>query len=228
MRQFTDKPIYAIGNYVYSFFTVNLLFILFNPLFFFLYLFVPLETSHSLVVFVSMITMGPAFGAVFYAMGKLMREKEISPVADFWRGYRMNFSLSIKYWLAQLVVLFILFTNTYYIWGTGQFSVFFLFFIVLMVAMLSINLYAFPILSRFEMTPKNLWIYATLYVFKYWRLTLFNLTTLVAFYLIYFQFPVLGSLFLISLTAYFILYNGRKVWEQMEEDKQQEAVAPRK
>lgn len=161
--------------------------------------------------------MGPAFGAVFYTMGKLVREKEISPIQDYLKGYKQNFKISLGYWSGQLLLLFILVVNIRYISVSGEMSSFLLFFMIFFLFVLVLNLYAFPILTRFEMKLKNLYLVSAFYLFKYWKLTLFNLTTVISFSLIYYQFPLLSFLFSSSLTPYFLMFNMKKLVEKIEE-----------
>lgn len=217
MKPITERPIFAIVNIIYILLLVNFYFVVANPLFFYLYLFAPVTLNESLLVFASAITMGPAFGATFFVMGKLVREGDVSPTKDFWRGYKMNFWVSLKYWAVQLVVLFIIFFNLTYIFETGEFSTFSWFFILLFALVFSLNFYAFSILSRFGVTVKNLWIYTVINLIKKWRLTIFNLTTLLACYLIYITFPAFTSLFFMSGVVYFIAFNNKKLLQEMEE-----------
>jgi len=217
MKPITERPIFMIVNTIYALFMVNLYFVLANPIFFYLYLFVPTTIDDTLIMFLSAITMGPALGATFFAMGKLIREGDVSPTKDFWRGYKMNFMISLKYWLVMLLLLFVVFVNLTHIFDTGQFSAFSWFFIILLALIFTLNFSAFSILSRFGVTVKNLWIYAVLNLFKKWRLAIFNLTTFLACYLIYVTFPVLISLFFVSGTVYFIAFNNKKMLMEMEE-----------
>jgi len=171
------------------------------------------------LILLSLIPTGPALGAVFYTMGKLEREKEISPLADYIKGYKQNFRVALLYWIPQLLLLFIFFNNYYYITRTGNFSVFILLNVCLIIFVLALNLYAFPILVRFEMTLKNLWIISCLYFFKHWKSTFLNMTTLLSFAIIYFQFPFITLLFLASILPYFVMRNLRKLLEEMESKK---------
>ena len=188
-----------------------------------LFLYITFFTSISIealgLILLSLIPMGPALGAVFYTMGKLQREKEISPLADYIKGYKQNFKISLAFWIPQLLLLFILFNNYYYITRTGNFSVFILLIIFLLIFVLALNLYAFPILVRFEMMLKNLWIISCLYFFKHWKLTFLNMTTLLSFAVIYFQFPFITLLFFSSIVPYLIMFNLRKILEEMETKK---------
>ena len=211
-----DKPLFVIVNNFYNFFIINLYFMLSNVLFVYVTFFTDLGFAALGLILLSLIPMGPALGAVFYTMGKLQREKEISPLADYLKGYKQNFKLSLLYWLPQLVLFFILFNNYYYITRTGNFSIFIFLTLFLIVFVLGLNFYAFPILVRFEMRVKDLWIISCLYFFKHWKLTFLNLTTLLSFAVIYFQFPFITLLFFASLLPYLMMFNLRKILAEME------------
>jgi len=217
VKLITERPIFIMIHYLYLFLLNNLCFLLSNGLFFFVYLTMDLKFDYIGLLFISLIPMGPAFGAVFYTMGKLVREKEISPIQDYLKGYKQNFKISLGYWSGQLLLLFILVVNIRYISVSGEMSSFLLFFMIFFLFVLVLNLYAFPILTRFEMKLKNLYLVSAFYLFKYWKLTLFNLTTVISFSLIYYQFPLLSFLFSSSLTPYFLMFNMKKLVEKIEE-----------
>lgn len=213
-----DKPLFIITNNFYNFLLVNLLFMISNIIFLHINFFTSISFNSALVFMVSFIPMGPALGAAFYAMGKLQREKEISPIKDYFRGYRQNFKTSLMFWIPQLIIVYLLFGNYYHITRTGEFSVFILLTIVLLVFVLTLNLYAFPVMVRFEMSAKNLWIISILYFFKHWKITFLNFTTLVSFAIIYFQFPFISLLFLASIIPFLIMMNLRLLLAEIEEN----------
>ena len=215
----SEKPLFVIVNNFYNFFIINLFFMVSNILFLYITFFTSISFEALGLILLSLIPMGPSLGAVFYTMGKLQREKEISPLVDYIKGYKQNFKISLAFWIPQLFLLFILFTNYYYITRTGNFSVFLLLIIFLLIFILALNLYAFPILVRFEMTLKNLWIISCLYFFKHWKSTFLNMTTLLSFAIIYFQFPFITLLFFSSIVPYLIMFNLRKILEEMETKK---------
>jgi len=212
----SEKPLFVIVNNFYTFFIINLFFMVSNILFLYITFFTSISIEALGLILLSLIPMGPALGAVFYTMGKLQREKEISPLADYIKGYKQNFKISLAFWIPQLLLLFILFNNYYYTTRTGNFSVFILLNVCLIMFVLALNLYAFPILVRFEVTLKNLWIISCLYFFKHWKLTFLNMTTLLSIAIIFFQFPFITLLFFASILPYLIMLNLRKVLEEME------------
>lgn len=212
----TERPLFIIINYIYMLFMINIYFVFSNLLFFYGYFFADTAFDYLAIIFISLIPMGPALAAVFYTMGKLVREKEISPMKDFIKGYKQNFKISLSYWLGQLSLLFILTLNYYYITRTGELTGLLPLFLSLGFFLLTLNLYAFPILTRFEMKTKNLWILSAYCFFKHWKLTLLNLTTVISFVFIYYQFASLLFLFFSSLLAYFLMYNLRNLFERLE------------
>lgn len=216
MKMITERPIFIIVNYIYAFFIINFYFILSNLLFFYGYYFTNAVFDYLALIFILLIPMGPALGAVFYTMGKLVREKEIQPMKDYLKGYKKNFKIALSYWMTQLCLLFILTLNYFYITETGELTILLPFFIFLLIFILSLNLYAFPILSRYEMKLKNLWIVSAYYFFKHWKLTLLNLTTILAFVLIYYQFASIVFLFFTSVISYLLMFNLKPLFQRLE------------
>jgi len=78
-------------------------------------------------------------------------------------------------------------------------------------------LYAFPIISRFEVKIKNLFIVSLYSNYKFPKATILNATTVLAFGVIYWNFPSLSVLFSISLIGYFIMYNLQEPLSYLEE-----------
>ena len=215
-RLLSEKPLFIIITYFYTFFIINTYFMVSNLFFIGVTFLTTTTISNSGIILLSLIPMGPALGAVFYTMGKFVREKEISPLKDYVKGYRQNFKLAFFYWILQLLIFFVLLNNYYYITRTGSFSIFILLTVFLIIFILGLNIYAFPILVRFEIGFKNLWIVSCLCFFKYWKLTCLNLTTLLSFAIIYFQFPFLTLLFLASVLPYLVMFNLRKLLKDIE------------
>jgi len=209
----SDKPLFTIVNNFYAFLLVNACFMISNLLFLVVFF---LGIGERSLMLISLIPAGPALSGAFYAMGKLQREKQISPWTDYWKGYKQNFKIALVYWVIQLILLFILLNNHYYITRTGNFSVFIFLNLALTIFVAGLNLYAFPIMVRFEMKVKDLWIISILYFFRHWKLTFLNVTTVISFAIIYFQFPFLTLLFLTSIVSFLVMLNLRKVLLEME------------
>lgn len=215
-KSITDRPIYTMVKYLYFFFLTNFYFIMCNLLFFIVFYLADLVFENILLFYITLIPMGPSITAVLSSMGKLVREKDVNPTKDFFISYKKNFIPTMKYWLIQLTIIFILLIDI--LQSATDTSLFSIVYLILLIVCILIMIYAFPIISRFEVKIKNLFIISIYANFKYIKTTLLNASTIVAFGFIYFNFPSLSSLFTISLIGYFVMYNIQKPLILMEEE----------
>lgn len=205
-----------IVKYLYYFFLTNFYFIICNFLFFIVFYLADLVFENILLFYIALIPMGPSITAVLSSMGKLVREKDLNPTKDFFKAYSVNFIPTMKYWLIQLTIVFILLIDI--LQSATDTSLFSPVYLILLIVCIFIMSYALPILSRFEVRIKNLFIISIYANFKYIKTTLLNISTVVAFGFIYFNLPSLSSLFMISLIGYFVMYNLQKPLVLMEEE----------
>ena len=218
-RSITDRPLYTMVRYLYYFFLTNFYFIVCNLLFFIVFYLADIVFENILLFYVTLIPMGPTITAVLSSMGKLVREKDLHPTKDFFIAYKTNFITTMKYWLIQLTVIFILLIDI--LQTATDTSLFSMIYLILLMVCILIMIYALPIIARFEVKIKNLFIISIYANFKYIKATLLNVSTIVAFGFIYFNFPSLSTLFTVSLIGYFVMYNLQKPMIQMEEEMSQ-------
>lgn len=213
-KSIIERPIYQIINYIYAFFMTNLYFLLLISPFIVVYYLAEFTVQNILLYYVTLIPFGPAFAALLKTMDKLISDKVIRPTADFWQFFVRNFKVSTKYWLIQWTILVILIIDIYYAnLNIPSLSIVFLIFIVFFLLLI---LYTFPILTRFEVKLKNLFIVSIYSLFRYIKVTLLNATTLLAFGVIYYIVPGITVLFFMSLICFFIMYNLQPVFNQLE------------
>ena len=131
-----DGPLYRIGNIIYYLIVTNILWVIFSlPLF----------------------TAGASTTALFYVIGKVVRDDDVSTIKDFWKSFKLNFKQSTIVWILMLVIYGIIFINIRNINILGSMSKFILpVQIAILIEIVIITIYIFPILSRYEMTTKNL------------------------------------------------------------------------
>ncbi|GAA5417225.1 hypothetical protein Pryu01_02288 [Paraliobacillus ryukyuensis] len=214
-KSIIDRPIYTIVNYIYAFLTTNFYFLLANSLFIIVFFLADFTIQNILLYYVALLPFGPAIAALFGVMGKLVRDKVTQPTKDYWYYYRKNFKIAMKYWLIQATIFLILIIDIYY----AQLFISFLaplFFIFLIVSGF-IMLYAFPILTKFEVKLKNLFFVSFYANFHYFKKTLLNLTTVAAFGVIFYVLPGVATLFITSVTCFFIMFNLQTTFGQMEQ-----------
>lgn len=216
LKSIIDRPVYTIMKYLYYFLITNFYFVLCNILFFSAFYLVDFTFENILLFFVTLIPMGPSVTALFFTMGKLVRQKEVNPTSEYFKAYKSNFLMTMKYWSIQLTIIFILVIDVYY--STSNDNILSPFFLILLLICLFIMLYAFPIIARFEVKIKNLFIISIYSNFKFPKAALLNMSSLIAFGIIYIKLPSISSLFSISLLAYFIMYNLQEPLERLKVD----------
>lgn len=218
-RAMIDRPVYMIMKYMYVFLIINFYFIICNLLFFVVYFFADFTFENILLFYLALIPMGPSLTAVFFTMGRLVREKEVNPSSVYWIAYKKNIGISLKYWLLQLTVMFILIMDIYY--ATNNIDILSPLFLVLLIFSLLIMMFAFPIIARFEVKLKNLLIISIYSIFKFFKTTLLNATSIIAFGVIFYYYPSISALFFISLIAFFMMYNMKDSLTLMEKKMSQ-------
>lgn len=213
-KSILDRPIYQVTKYVYYFFIVNFYFILTSLPFLIIFFIADFTFQNILLFYLALVPMGPSITAILSTMRKLTVEKEIRPTIDYFTAYKRNFSMTIKYWMIQLTILLILAIDIFY--STNRANMLSPIFFILMIVCFFIMMYAFPILSRFEVKIKNLFIVAIYSNFKFLKVTILNATTIAMFGFIYWTFPSISVLFSMSLIGFFLMYNLKQPLEYLE------------
>jgi uncharacterized membrane protein YesL len=121
-----------------------------------------------LLVCLPVITIGPANTALYYAVVKVIRKERGYLLREFFKSFRQNFKRGAIAGIIMLVVNSLLVYDVYYALNMANVdntkgSIFLGVFIAFFLLAVSFNIYAFPILSRFEMTVKQL-IKASVYM----------------------------------------------------------------
>lgn len=211
-----ERPLYLIAQYVYYFLIVNLQFLLANSLFIISLFLFEWTLDNILLFYLVLLPAGPSLASLYATMGKLIRTKDVRPFLDFWLYYKKLFRIGLTYWAIQWTVIVILLIDIRYanIYMSTLSPVLW----VLLIFSLFIMLYAVPILTRFEVRIKNLLLVSVYSIFKFFKTTLLHLSTLLSLIIIYLFAPSFSILFLMSATAFFIMFNMRKPFEIMEKD----------
>jgi len=214
-KNFVDSLLYKITTYIYIFFITNLLFILSNVLLI-IVLFETNLISTTLFLFISFLPVGPALGALFYSMGKLVREGDINPVKTYLKGYAMNFKIGFSFGAILSLLLISMIINLGLIFSTFWLSIIFM---LLITLVLMIGLYGFAILSRFEMRLKNLCFLSIYWTFKRWPITLYNLVISAFIATAFSILPAYVLPFFASVYVYWIMRILKNTLSDLEEQR---------
>jgi uncharacterized membrane protein YesL len=105
---------------------------------------------------IPVITAGAGIAAMYYAMMKMIRQHEIRPVKDFWKGFSENFKRATLIWIILIALTVILFLDFRIVafmgaWAHGLWIG--LAGVVLII--LTMAMYLFPIMACFYGTLKE-------------------------------------------------------------------------
>lgn len=223
MAKITKQPgigaLYTFTEYFYSLFMTNFYFLLCNILFILALFTFDIRTETLIVYTIAAIPIGPSLAALFACMGKLIRDKEITPTPCFFNAYRENFKASMKLWSVVLLTLFLLLVDVNLSSNSSRLTVIrpVLIGLIFLVSIVSIR--AFSILSRFEMNLKDLIAVSIYYFAKKLPKTIISILVVVGIF--YFSLYVFNYalLFSFSLSCFIIMFNDKAMFAELE-DKQ--------
>ena len=115
-KEFYDKPLYTISNYIINFFLSSVYLSICNILLILFFIFTAISSGelNLFFLFISLIPLGPSLGALYSTIGKIIREKDIYFSSYFWSSYKNNFVSYLKLWLIELIIITVLFIDFQY------------------------------------------------------------------------------------------------------------------
>ena len=158
-----------------------------------------------LIVCLPIITIGPAYTALYYTLMKSVRRGRGYLVKNFFHSFKQNFVQGACAWLVILLFGGSAGLLAYSGWkqtdeGGGSLMIFWLA-VFVMIFILCFMVWIFPSLSRFNFTVGKLFAFSGLVAFKYIYLTAGILMMFVgAFFISYFCIP----LFILCMPALFV------------------------
>lgn len=222
-REFGEGPISTITNYILCFLLSNFYFFLMNiPLVYITIVLLangknPLPSGFGVIVLLCCIPIGPAATALCSTMGKLVREKDIVVTKTFFKAYKQSFLQSLFLWTLELIILVSAYLNLNYLAVNHYSKIITIFIYVIIIYVVNIGIYAFPIVSRFYLKSKDVLKFSIYYAFKKINTTILNIGTIVLAGYIILNVSNFISLFIISVACYIIMYNEQKVLVEIEE-----------
>lgn len=221
IQDFYDKPIYTIPSYLFNFLLGGLYFFICNillVLFFSATLINP--NGFSLVLlFISLIPMGPALAALTSSMTELIREKSISFTSYFFKSYKRNFISTLKLWCIILFVLLLLFIDFQYFYLNLAKSGLYIIFVILGIYVLILSSYAIPINSRFELNLKDIFILSTYYTIKKLHITILKIVLIMVAYYLTLKIHNFLTLLIPSVLSFVISYYDNIILKEIESKK---------
>ena len=227
-REFGEGPIYTITNYVFWFLVGSLYFGLCSILFLFVFL-TPQENPDSSVLFIliiSLIPTGPAITALMSVMGKLVREKDARLTRDFFTAYKQGFKQSMVIWLLELGTITILIIDILF-FKKQSYGIFVIpIMYVIGIVILLMGLYAFPLISRFQLKTKDVIRLSFYYTIVKFKITFLNIAALFIGGFLLYKYTSIAIFFVTSAVCYMIMFYEKDILKELEDQigqgKQQE------
>lgn len=225
-KDFGEGPLFTITNYIWWLFLGNFYFMLCS----FLLILTIVAYKEKLFTdglgffLISLLPEGPAFTALLSIMGKLIREKDINVTYDYFKAYKINFIQSLFAWTLQVIVVFIIIEDLR-ITRTMIYGKFIIpIFIMILIFLIVIGFYVYPILTRFYLSIKDLTKLSIYYSIKKIKNSLYAVF-IVTFAVFMIKYMAILSLFLFgSVISYLIMYVQQDVLKEIEEKKKNDAT----
>jgi len=143
---------------------------------------------------IPIITIGPASTALYYVMVKVIRRERGYVFREFFRSFKLNFKKGAIVGILMLIVTVILVFDLVYAWQMAgaqadKGSLLLGVFIGIAFLFICFSVYVFPILSRFDMTVKNLIMSAVFMSMRYIYFTVPIILIYAAAAVIIYYFP---------------------------------------
>ena len=217
-KEFGEGILYTVTNYIYWLLLTNCYFWMANVLLLLAVLTLKPTVSNLALYFLALIPTGPAFSALCYAMEKLVREKSLSPTADFFRGYRVNLKDTMRMWLPMLAILFILVVDIHYYNSEPSTANQMLGAVLSVILLLFVvgSLYAFPINAKFKFRVRDVYRLSVYYSFKKRRATIGNAAIIFITLFVMSVTVDLIILFLASPVGFLLMWNSQEVMHDVK------------
>lgn len=225
-REFGEGPIFTITNYIFWFMAGSFYFAICNILLILTFLALAAadpqqatnggaDFSFLTMLLISAIPAGPAITALLSAMGKLVRDKDVSITKDYFRAYKENFKQSLFIWVIELAAIGILMIDLYFFsrQSYGTFLVPFIYAIGIVI--IAMGLFAFPIISRFHMKTKDVIRLSFYYSIVKFKITFLNIAAIIIAAFVAYRFSI-TIIFVSCAVCYLLMYYQKDLFKELE------------
>lgn len=217
-KDFYDRPIYTITNYFIGFLLSSIYLAICNIflILFFIFTTISPDKFNLFILFICLVPLGPSLGALYSAIGKIIREKDIYFSSYFWNSYKKNFVSNLKLWLIELIIITILFIDFQYFYLNMPQKGIHIIFAILIIVSLVIGFYAFSINSRFEIKLKDLLLLSLYYMIKKFPLTILKIAVIALGYYILKYASIVFLIFMPSMICIIFFYYDKIMFSELE------------
>ncbi|MBE5965472.1 MAG: DUF624 domain-containing protein [Lachnospiraceae bacterium] len=217
---FNMEKLMSFFDYVYYFFVLNILFQLSNIPFLGFYFLVGISSigEYLPLFLLCLLPMAPSLCALFHCMNKLVKNKDIYPFREYFKGYRMNFMQSAAMGVIQLMAVFMLCTSIKYFVHVPKVAIFTVTFILVLAVIILMTPFLYLFISRYIM--KNIQIIKNAFAIVIGK-PLYALANAVIFLFMLVLFEVMAGttfLFMGSIYSFLIVITNRKLFSKLESE----------
>lgn len=219
-KNYGESKMYTITSYIMWFCLSSVLFVLLNiPTLFLLFFARNINDlkNFGILAPILLLTIGPSFTALLYSMGKLYREKEISVIKTFFKGYKISFIQSLIVWALQVALTYFLIIDISFLskLGTNPYLISLWYGLIFLVFLTTIHTY--PIISRFSMKTIDVLKLSFLYSIKKFYITAADIAFMGLIFYLFLKYPTIVIFFGPAVFAYLIMLNENNIIKEIEE-----------
>lgn len=219
-NNYGESKIYTITSYIMWFCLSSILFLLLNiPALFLLFFTKDINDlkNFGILAPIMLLPLGPSFTALLYSMGKLYREKDISAIKTFFKGFKISFKQSLFVWTLQTAIVYFLIIDISFLtkMGTNRYITSLWYGIIFLVILITIHVY--PIISRFSMSTKDVLRLSFVYSIKKFFITITDIVSMGAIFFLFLKYPTIVMFFGPAVLAYIIMVNENNTIKEIEE-----------
>lgn len=215
---FNVNKLFDICYYIFSFFILNLLFMLLNIPIILFFLFVGISSifAYFPLFLCCLLPTFPSFNILVYCMNKLFKNKGFNLMADFKKGLVLNFKQSLFIWSVELIFIFILYSNIKFFTLAYNNTVLSCIFIGIILIILLMTPFISLLISLFSNSSLNIVKNALILTFTRPMLTITNILLPLVCLVLFEVSPGTTFLFIASLLAFLFTFANRSLIQELE------------
>ncbi|WP_208586505.1 YesL family protein [Gracilibacillus suaedae] len=209
---------YRFSNYVYWLLILNILFVLTNVLSFAALILLIPSISNAIFYYIAFIPTGPALAALFHSVSVLVRKKEVTPIKEFLKAYKMNYWDVTKVWLPILTAFFIIVIDIQYFNQnpTVFYQILNGIFLVVLLIMVIFAFYSLVITTHYKFRIRDIYRLSLYYFFTWVKRSTGNMGILFLTIVLMFFTSDFIVLFISSLVAWLLILNTKPIIEDVK------------
>lgn len=218
---FSIEKIYGFCQKVCYFLVINLLFLVSNlpVLLFFLLVGIKQVGTYLPLFMLCLLPFPPAFAAVLYTMGRIVRGTECGSLRDYKKGYCMDFLQKFKIGAFQLLLIFILWSDVKFFSEGLHSTVLTILFAVLFGFSIVITPNLYLLASRYQMTGRQIVKSACILTITRPVFTLGNVAALGVILMLMEISAGTTVLFMVSVYGFLVAFISKRMLSSLEEEQ---------